>query len=182
MIHDRGRHIRSDTNALVRSVTFAIVVAAIIPGCQTGTQVDMATDPASSAAATLAESPSILPSPPGSRPTRPPSPAFDDGQDPAALAVCQPAAAGWDGSVAAAFTTSVGDIRRLLQAQGQPTSDPWPTIADGTDATLCYVDGSIPKSPGPGKPSYDRAVAAVLAGDVYPLTFGYRDEMPIIAP
>ncbi len=60
--------------------------------------------------------------------------------------------------------------------------------ASGEPATLCYIDGEIPKGPPPPlsgtiPPSFDRVVVVVAVGqDVIPVAAGYRQNLAFQAP
>jgi hypothetical protein len=101
-------------------------------------------------------------------------------------AACVTTARDDGGSVAAAFPSTVGAIRRLplvnnnSQLSGYAAEEP---------ATVCYIDGQIPKGPPPPNdpaatipPSFDRAVLVVLGHEAIFIAAGYRQNLPIQAP
>jgi hypothetical protein len=98
---------------------------------------------------------------------------------------CQNMAKDDNGTVVAAFASTIGAIRRLPAVANNPQLD---TYADAQVATVCYIDGEIPKGPGSppppatAPPSYDRAVLVVVGEDAIFVSAGYRDRMPIQAP
>ena len=61
-------------------------------------------------------------------------------------ASCLDAASDYNGTVAAAFRSSVGAIRRLPAVASNPQLAGY---ADTDVATVCYIDGHIPKRPPP---------------------------------
>lgn len=102
----------------------------------------------------------------------------------ASPAACLTAAAGYEGSVAAAFASSVGAIRDLPAVAKNPQLD---SFAPTQEATVCYIDGEIAKGPplpanGTVPPSFDRAVVVVVGDKQIPVAFGYRRSLPIQAP
>ncbi len=98
---------------------------------------------------------------------------------------CAPAAASYNGTVAASFATTVGAIRSDPQLHIEPGR--WSAVPDNHPAALCFIDGQIPNAPPPlpshPTPSpFDRAVVAVIDGLPELLMAGYRDRVPIQAP
>jgi hypothetical protein len=88
---------------------------------------------------------------------------------------------GPDAKVAGAFRTTVGEIRSLVPMTG--STGPLGTTPSTEEATLCYVDGAVPKAPPPGGGEpFDRAVLAVVAGRAELIMAGYRDQVPVRVP
>jgi hypothetical protein len=90
------------------------------------------------------------------------------------------------GTVAAAFPSTVGAIRRLPAVRDNPQLA---GFAADQPATVCYIDGQIPKGPPPPDdpsatipPSFDRAVLVVVGQTSVFIAAGYRQNMPIQAP
>jgi hypothetical protein len=102
------------------------------------------------------------------------------GTDSAAAQTCAIVASrdyGTSARVVGAFDTTISGLREF-----SPWLGPLPSgMADGHAATLCYIDGDIPKSP-PGGVPYDRAVVGVIDGQVVMLIAGYRDSLPVQSP
>jgi hypothetical protein len=99
---------------------------------------------------------------------------------------CVSAAINDGGTVAAAFDSTVGAIRRLPAARDNPQLSAY---ASDEPAVVCYIDGQIPKGPPPPAnpsitlpPSFDRAVLVVVGSDVLFIAAGYRDSLPIQPP
>ncbi len=88
------------------------------------------------------------------------------------------------GSVVAFFASTVGAIRTLsTAAQSQNLA----AHASSEPATVCYIDGEIPKGPPPPQSgtvprSFDRVVVVVVGQDVIPVAAGYHQNLPIQAP
>lgn len=87
------------------------------------------------------------------------------------------------GIVAAFFTATVGAIKRLPAVDDSPQLTGY---ADEQVATVCYVDGNVPKAPPPRggsiAPSYDRAVMVVVGDTAMQVTLGYKTDIPTTAP
>jgi hypothetical protein len=88
------------------------------------------------------------------------------------------------GSVAAAFASNVGAIRRLPAVANNAQLSAY---ADDEAATVCYIDGEIPKAPPPPSsgsipPSFDRAVVVVVGDEGYFIAAGYQQGLSIQAP
>lgn len=90
------------------------------------------------------------------------------------------------GTVAAAFFSTVGAIRRLPAVDNNPQLAGY---ADGQPATVCYIDGQIPKGPGPPDDpsatiplSFDRAVLVIVGQNAIFIAAGYRQDLLIQAP
>jgi hypothetical protein len=88
------------------------------------------------------------------------------------------------GTVVAFFPSTVGAIRRLQIASA---SQNLAAHGDSEPATLCYIDGAIPKGPPPQPsatipPSFDRAVVVLVGQDVITVAAGHRQNVPIQAP
>ena len=96
-----------------------------------------------------------------------------------AAEVCASVAPNWNGTVLAAFSTNLAGVRARTLSNYSP--DRWDNQPDSTPATLCYIDGSIPKSPPNGTP-FDRAIIAVVGAKVDLIAAGYRDQMAIKSP
>ena len=84
----------------------------------------------------------------------------------------------------AAFRSTVGAIRGLPAVHDNPQLGEYP--AD-EEATVCYVDGRVAKSPPPPAsgtpyPSFNRTVLVVVGDDLYFVTAGYQDRIEIVAP
>ena len=89
-----------------------------------------------------------------------------------------------NGTVAAAFESTVGAIRQLPAIANNPQLAGY---AGDEDATVCYIDGDIPKGPPPPPsgtipPSFNRAVLVVVGDQTYTVTLGYSENIPIRAP
>jgi len=101
-----------------------------------------------------------------------------------APAACLTVAQDDHGTVSAAFTSTVGAIRKLSSVANNPQLDGY---SSDQAATVCYVDGEIPKGPPPLPsgtipPSFDRAVIIVVGQDTIFVAAGYRQSLPIQAP
>jgi hypothetical protein len=88
------------------------------------------------------------------------------------------------GTVVAAFLSTVGAIRRLPAVRDNPQLSRYDS---DQPATVCYIDGDIPKGPPPGPsgtipPSFDRAVLVIVDQDSIFVAAGYRENLPIQAP
>jgi hypothetical protein len=90
------------------------------------------------------------------------------------------------GTVAAAFPSTVGAIRRLPIVNNNPQLS---GFAADEPATVCYVDGQIAKGPPPPDdatatipPSFDRAVLVVVGHAAIFIAAGYRQNLPVQAP
>ena len=106
-------------------------------------------------------------------------PALETPQSPSpteAEGACAAVAPEWDGTVAAAFETTLGRIRSQMDTPAQ-----WAAVPDSNQAFLCYIDGSIPKAP-PGGPPFDRAVVVVVNGLFSLIRAGYSTQLPIASP
>lgn len=99
-------------------------------------------------------------------------------------AACLSAAQDYQGTVSAAFTSTVGAIRKLPAVADNPQLDGY---SSDDVATVCYIDGEIPKGPPPGTsgtipPSFDRAVLVVVGQSTFLVAAGYRQNLPTQAP
>jgi hypothetical protein len=99
-------------------------------------------------------------------------------------ASCVAAANDTNGTVAASFRSTIGAIRQLPAVADNPQLA---SYADSAAATVCYVDGQIPKGPplpasGTIPPSFDRTVLVVVGGQTYVISAGYSQDMPIHEP
>ncbi len=88
------------------------------------------------------------------------------------------------GTVSAAFTSTVGAIKKLHAVAGSPQLDGY---ASDQTATICYIDGEIAKGPPPEPngtipPSFDRVVIVVVGQDTILVSAGYSQDLPIQAP
>lgn len=97
---------------------------------------------------------------------------------------CVTAARDDHGTVVASFRSTVGVMRQLAIAASDPQLASYPI---DEEATICYIDGRIPKGPPPPQsgtipPSFDRAVLVVIRDQVYIVAAGYRQNLPIQAP
>jgi hypothetical protein len=86
--------------------------------------------------------------------------------------------------VSAAFTSTVSAIQKLPAVANNPQLDGY---SSDQAATVCYIDGQIPKGPPPGTsgtipPSFDRAVVVVVGQDTIFISAGYSQDLPIQAP
>jgi hypothetical protein len=99
-------------------------------------------------------------------------------------AACLSVAGDDRGTEVAFFPSTVGAIRRLPAASA---SEDLAAHDDSKQATLCYIDGAIPKGPPPPPsgttpPSFDRAVVVVVGQDAITVAAGYRQNLAIQAP
>jgi hypothetical protein len=97
---------------------------------------------------------------------------------------CESAADDYEATVAAAFRSTVERVRILPAVAYNPQLGAFP---GGEEATVCYLDGDFPvthPSPAEGEspPIYDRAVLVVVGGEVFSVSFGDREKIPIQAP
>jgi hypothetical protein len=92
---------------------------------------------------------------------------------------CTALAPDYNGTVAAAFRTTVGMVRGMTAIKDNPQVAGY---AESDPAWLCYIDGEIPKAPASGAPSFDRAVLVVIGNHTYFIAAGYRQSMPIETP
>jgi hypothetical protein len=88
------------------------------------------------------------------------------------------------GTVSAAFTSTIGAIQKLPAVAGNSQLNGY---SSDQSATVCYIDGQIPKGPPPGTsgtipPSFDRAVVVVVGQDTIFVSAGYSQNLPIQAP
>jgi hypothetical protein len=88
------------------------------------------------------------------------------------------------GSVSAFFTSTVGAVRSLPAVQNNPQLARY---AAAQAATLCYIDGQIPKAPPPQpsatlSPPFNRAVVVVVGDDVIFAAAGYQANLAIERP
>ena len=86
--------------------------------------------------------------------------------------------------MAAWFPSTIGAIRALPAVSGNPQLARY--SADQS-ATVCYIDGQIPKDPPPPMsgtipPSFDRAVVVVVDQNAIFVSAGYRQNLPIESP
>jgi hypothetical protein len=86
--------------------------------------------------------------------------------------------------VSAAFTSTIGAIQKLPTVAGNSQLNGY---SSDQSATVCYIDGQIPKGPPPGTsgtipPSFDRAVVVVVGQDTIFVAAGYSQNLPIQAP
>ena len=93
---------------------------------------------------------------------------------------CAAEAAAYDGSVAGAFDTTVGAIRRFEAAPIDQQR--WPELPDARPAVLCYIDGDIAKALGGGDHAFDRAVVGVVDGEGEMVVAGFQNRLPVRAP
>ncbi len=88
------------------------------------------------------------------------------------------------GTVSAAFTSTVGAVQKLPAVANNPQLDGY---SSDQAATVCYIDGQIPKGPPPGTTgtipsSFDRAVVVIVGSDTIFVSAGYSQDLPIQAP
>jgi hypothetical protein len=87
------------------------------------------------------------------------------------------------GTVAATFPSTVAAIRRLPAVADNPQLAGY---AEGEEATVCYIDGQVPKGPPPvegtPRPPFDRAVLVAVGDETYVVSAGYSESLPIQAP
>ena len=72
-------------------------------------------------------------------------------------------------------------VRRLWPL----SPDPWAGLAADHAAVVCYVDGTIAKSPPVGLDGkvpvpFDRAIVVVVDGASQLVVAGYRDQLPVV--
>lgn len=97
---------------------------------------------------------------------------------------CATAARDDQGTVAAFYNSTVAAIRRLPAVNDNPQLAGY----EGQQpATVCYIDGQIPKGPPPPMsgttpPSYDRAVIVVVGDTSLFMAAGYRTSLPTQRP
>jgi hypothetical protein len=98
--------------------------------------------------------------------------------DPVAVCAEQARAYGPAFEVAGSFATTVREVRDLT-----PGVEParWPELADETPSVVCFLDGSVPKSPPGGEP-FDRALVRVAGEHAELIIAGYRDQLIVEAP
>ena len=99
--------------------------------------------------------------------------------------ICTAAAADYSGKVAGAFATTIAMLRGLAPLPSSPST--WPGLADDHPAVLCYIDGTIAKSPPVGPDGkvpapFDRGILAVVDGRSNLIVAGYKDQLPVAAP
>lgn len=93
---------------------------------------------------------------------------------------CAAVAASYEGTVAGAFSTTVGAIRRFEGAR--PDQQRSPGVADGHPAVMCFIDGDIHKALGGGDNAFDRAVVGVVDRRDEIIMAGFQDRLPVRAP
>ncbi len=81
--------------------------------------------------------------------------------------------------VVAVFPSTVGAIRRSPVNATQRQL--WPFRVDSEPATLCYLDGFVPKA-APGREPHDRVVLAVAGNDIEFIKSGYQESMQVAEP
>lgn len=101
-----------------------------------------------------------------------------------APAPCRTAARAYSGTVVAAYFSTFGAIRRLPSYHDNSDTA---NYSDDDAATICYIDGSIAKSPPPPPsgspyPSFDRVIFVAVGDIPFFVSAGYRDSVPIQAP
>ena len=112
------------------------------------------------------------------------SPAGTGSPSQAPPAACLSAAHDDNGVVAASFRSTVGALRQMPAVDHLAALATYPI---NEEATVCYVDGQIPRGPLPPPsgtipPSFDRAVYVVIRGQAYFVSAGYRQYLPIQSP
>lgn len=86
----------------------------------------------------------------------------------------------YEGTVAGAFNTTVGAIRRF---EGAPADQQrWPGVADGQPAVMCFIDGDIRKALGGGDNAFNRAAVGVVDRRDEMVVAGFQDRLPVRAP
>ena len=81
------------------------------------------------------------------------------------------------GTIAAFFYAPLGAIKHLSAVGSNPQLAGY---SDDEPATVCYIDGNIPKGPPPGRngsvpPSYDRDVMVVVGDNAFQIALGYKE-------
>lgn len=117
-----------------------------------------------------------------------------------AEALCAGAATVWGGSVAAAFSATVEEVRGYMtdphEAEGDasaPAPGPydfpagWEAMGPADTASACYLDGAVPKGPPPPidgskrPPSDRRLVIAADGVQSFMVSAGPKEAMPMEA-
>ena len=112
------------------------------------------------------------------------TPRFPGQSAPSPPTACLTTARDDQGVVAAFFPSTIGAIRALPAVRDNPQLARYST---DQPATVCYIDGQIPKGPPPPAsgtipPSFDRAVIVVADQSAIFVSAGYRQNLPIESP
>jgi hypothetical protein len=98
----------------------------------------------------------------------------------AAQDACRVIALAYSGTVAGAFSTTVGALRRFDNADADQQR--WPNVGEERSAVMCFIDGDIRKALGGGDNAFNRAVVGVVDGRGEIIRAGFQDRLPVRPP